>query len=201
MGRGRISRRHVAAEGLGHPLLRKLALEVGPLAVFFLGFLWQGIFMATGLFMAAVGLASGLSFVASGRLPVLPMVSMVLVIGFGAATLIWNDPLFVMIRPTVANLFFAAVIGASLMSGEPLLKRMFTPELEMPDAAWTAITLRVTAFLAGLALLNEVTWRNLGLEAWVMFKVFAVVPLNVVFGISQMWWIRRKRGRSSARAV
>ena len=37
-----------------------------------------------------------------------------------------------------------------------------------------------------LAILNEAVWRNFSTDTWVNFKVWGVMPLTVVFALSQV---------------
>ena len=77
-----------------NPIL-KLALEVGPLVVFFIANQRAGIYAATGLFMAAVLVSLAVSYVLTRHLPVMPMVSAVVVLVFGGLTLWLHDDLFI----------------------------------------------------------------------------------------------------------
>ena len=42
-----------------------------------------------------------------------------------------------------------------------------------------------------MAVLNEIIWRTQTTDFWVAFKVFGVVPLTMVFAITQMPLIKR----------
>ena len=37
-----------------------------------------------------------------------------------------------------------------------------------------------------LAIINEILWRNFPTDVWVAFKVWGVMPLTVIFSISQV---------------
>ena len=65
----------------------KLALELGPLAVFFAVNARFGIFAATGVFMVATLIALALSYALQRRLAIMPLVSGVVVLLFGGLTL------------------------------------------------------------------------------------------------------------------
>ena len=67
--------------------LLKLAVEVGPLAVFFLANAGAGIFWGTGLFMVATIASLIVSRILFGRIPVMPLVSGACVLVFGGLTL------------------------------------------------------------------------------------------------------------------
>jgi intracellular septation protein len=175
-----------------HPqvLTRRLTVEVGPLIAFLIGFYAAGILAATAIFMAATATAAYASQRTESRWPVLPLVSLALVLLFGGLTLVLADPTFIMVRPTVVNVFFGAVLGASLLIGRPLLKTMLAPGLRLSDQGWEALTLRFSLFLLAIGFLNEVVWRGLGVEVWVIFKVFGTMPLNILFVALQLPLVR-----------
>lgn len=166
--------------------LLKLAVEVGPLVVFFIVNARAGIFWGTGIFM----LATIASLIASrfmfGRIPVMPLVSGVCVVVFGGLTLWLQDDHFIKIKPTIVNAFFAAALFGGLLAGHSLLKVVFGEVFRLTDDGWRKLTLRWACFFTFLALLNEVIWRTVSTDAWVSFKVFAIMPLTMVFALSQI---------------
>jgi intracellular septation protein len=173
----------------GGILARRLAIEVGPLAAFFVSFYVYDIFVATAVFMAATALAVIASH-AEKRLPVLPLISLSLVFLFGALTLYWEDPRFIKIRPTAVNLFYGLALAASWSLRLPLLKSILAPGLLLTDTGWQKLSFRLAIFLIALAGLNEVVWRNFNTEVWVAFKTFATVPLNLAFIAFQIRLLR-----------
>ncbi len=108
--------------------LPKLALELGPLMVFFfansradwlaesfpaLGDLGGALFVATALFMVAVAIALTVSWILTRTLPMMPLVSGVVVFVFGALTLYLQDEIFIKMKPTIVNTLF----GVTLLGG------------------------------------------------------------------------------------
>jgi len=166
------------------PLLR-LALEPGPLAVFFGVNARAGIFVATGAFMAAIVASLVVSRVVEKRFPVLPLVTAVFVLVFGGLTLLLQDELFIKLKPTLVNALFGAILLVGLALGRPLLKPMFGTALVLDDTGWKVLTLRWGLFFLLLAALNEVVWRSFSTDTWVSFKVFGIMPLTLVFALAQ----------------
>ena len=66
-----------------HPAVR-LALEMGPLVVFFITNQRADLFTATGIFMAAVVASLAVSYALTRHLPIMPLVSAGVVVIFGA---------------------------------------------------------------------------------------------------------------------
>ena len=166
--------------------LLKLAVEVGPLVVFFLVNARVNIYWGTGAFMIATLASLAASRLLFGRVPVMPLVSGVCVIAFGALTLWLKDDHFIKIKPTVVNALFAAALFGGLLTGQSLLKVVFGEVFRLNEDGWRKLTLRWAFFFAFLAVLNEVVWRTVSTDTWVNFKVFAIMPLTMAFAIAQI---------------
>lgn len=183
-----------------NPLL-KLALELGPLMVFFfantrgewlaqkfppLAALGGPIFIATGLFMAATAIALAASWLLTRTLPMMPLVSGVVVFVFGGLTLWLNDDLFIKMKPTIVNTLFAAVLLGGLLFGKALLGYVFDSAFRLTAEGWRKLTFRWGIFFLFLAVANEVVWRNFSTDFWVAFKVWGIMPITLIFTFSQM---------------
>lgn len=187
--------REAQSHGESSPLL-KLAVEAGPLAVFFLSNAYIGelfevddnqrIFWATGLFMVATAIALVVSRILFGRLPVMPMVSGVFVFVFGALTLYLQDELFIKLKPTIVNMLFASILFAGLAFQQPLLKYLFDSAFKLTETGWRILTFRWACFFVFLAILNEVVWRTTSTDFWAGFKLFGVMPITLTFAVAQI---------------
>ncbi|QJE73848.1 septation protein A [Aerophototrophica crusticola] len=163
----------------------RLALEAGPLAVFFVVNSNAGIMAGTATFMVATTLALALSWKLERRIPVMPVVGCFFVLLFGGLTLWLHDELFIKVKPTVVNLLFAVTLFVGLALKRNLLKTALGAVLELDEAGWRILTVRWAWFFLLLAGLNEVVWRNFDTDAWVNFKVFGILPLTLVFSALQ----------------
>lgn len=169
----------------------KLALELGPLAIFFAANQIWGIFPATAVLMVAVTVALAISYWLEKRLPVMPIVTGVMVLVFGGLTLILQDELFIKIKPTIVNTLFAATLLGGLLFGRSLIKLVMEHAIKLPDFAWRSLTWRYAALFAFLAVLNEFIWRNYSTDFWVAFKVWGVFPITVAFTMAQLPYISK----------
>jgi intracellular septation protein len=169
----------------------KLALEVGPLAVFFIANGRFGIFYATASFMVATLISLVTSRIFLKRIPVLALVTGVFVMVFGCLTIYLHDDTFIKIKPTVVNTLFALILSAGLFFRRPVLKFALGEILQMQDEGWRLLTLRWIGFFIFLAVLNEVVWRNFSTDTWVSFKSFGLMPLTFFFMMFQITLIMR----------
>ena len=171
--------------------LLKLAVEVGPLVVFFVVNARAGIFWGTGVFMGATVLSLIASRILFGRIPVMPLVTGVCVMVFGGLTLWLQDDHFIKIKPTIVNALFAGALFIGLLVGQSLLRVIFGEVFRLTDEGWRKLTLRWAFFFTFLALLNEVVWRSFSTDTWVSFKVFGVMPLTMAFAVAQVGLLRQ----------
>ena len=186
--------------------LPKLALELGPLLVFFfansrgewlverfpaLGDLGGPLFVATALFMVAVALSLAISWALTRTLPMMPLVSGVVVLVFGTLTLYLQDEIFIKMKPTIVNALFGAVLLGGLLFGKSLLGYVFDSAFRLDAEGWRKLTLRWGIFFFVLAALNEVVWRGFSTDFWVAFKVWGTMPITILFTLSQMPLIMR----------
>lgn len=171
--------------------LVKLALDFGPLLLFFLVNALADIFIATATFMAAVAVALLASRVLHGRFAPMPLVTGAFVLVFGTLTLYLQDETFIKIKPTIIYLLFAVLLFAGLLLRRPLLKLLMGEMFDLTETGWRKLTARWAGFFVALAVLNEIIWRSVSTDAWVTFKVFGLVPLTFVFALLQVGLLQR----------
>jgi intracellular septation protein len=189
----------------------KLALELGPLLVFFFGnaygetlarkfpifaSLGGPLFVATALFMAATVASLLVSKLVVGKLPLMPLISGVVVLTFGALSIYLQNETFIKMKPTIINSLFAVVLLGGLLFGRSLLGYVFNSAFQLDDEGWNKLTFRWGIFFVFLAILNEVVWRGANAyylpdvksadNLWVNFKVWGTMPITFLFTLSQL---------------
>ncbi|WP_020181356.1 septation protein A [Methylopila sp. M107] len=173
-----------------HPAV-KLALELGPLIVFFIANSRGNLFVATGAFMAATAVSLGVSWLLIRRLPIMPLVSGVVVMVFGGLTLALQDELFIKLKPTIVNLLFAGALFGGVAMNKPLLAVVFEQAFDLTHRGWMKLSIRWAWFFVFLALVNEVVWRTQTTDFWVAFKVWGIMPITMIFAIAQAPLLQR----------
>ncbi|HEV2602928.1 MAG TPA: septation protein A [Microvirga sp.] len=167
-----------------NPLL-KLALELGPLGIFFLANQRAGIFTATGIFIAATLVSLAIHYALVRKLPIMPLVSGVVVVVFGGLTLFLQDELFIKLKPTIVNTLFGLTLLGGLYFRKPLLAIVMDSMFNLTDEGWRKLTFRWAIFFFVLAALNEIVWRTQTTDFWVSFKVFGIMPITIAFALAQ----------------
>ncbi len=180
-----------------HPMV-KLALELGPIAAFFAGFVllkgqtfnlggteYSGFIVMTAAFIPLMIASSAILWFLTGKLSKMQVATLVLVIVFGGLSVWLNDERFFKMKPTMIYLLFAGILGFGLLRGQSYLKVVMEEALPMQAEGWMILTRRLTAFFAVLAVANEVIWRSMSTEAWVNFKTFGLTAALFLFFITQ----------------
>jgi intracellular septation protein len=173
-----------------NPFVR-LALDLGPLLIFFAANGIAGIFVATGVFMAAMTASIAVSYAIEKKISPVALVTFALVLIFGGLTLWLSNEIFIKVKPTILYLMFSGVLAGGLFADRLFIKYVLGQSVALPDAAWRALTWRWAAFFLANAVLNEYVWRNFDTDTWVAFKVWVVFPLSLIFALLQTPYILR----------
>lgn len=174
------------------PLL-KLALEIGPLAAYFITFNrlkgemseLDALLAATGIFIVAMVASLSVIYAVEKAISRVALMTLVVVLAMGGLTLWLQDKLFLLIRPTLVNGAFALALAYGLYRGQSYLKLLIGELMPMTDEGWMKLTRNWAFFFAFMAVLNEVVWRTQSVETWVAAKTFAYLPITILFTLSQ----------------
>jgi intracellular septation protein len=121
----------------------------------------------------------------------MPLVTLGFVLVFGGLTLWLHDELFIKMKPTIVNCIFGTALLGGLLFGKSLLAYVFDAAFKLDEEGWRKLTLRFGLLFFALALLNEIVWRNFSTDFWVGFKTWAVMPLTMLFMLTQLSLIQR----------
>lgn len=198
------------------PQLIKLALELGPLVVFFLANaygnrlieaipLFSGLddplYPATLFFMIAMIVSLALSWALLRRIAVMPLVTAAVVLVFGALTFYFRDTTFIKMKPTVVNVLFGTALLGGLLFRQSLLRYVFGDVYRLRPEGWTVLTVRWGLFFFALAAANEVVWRLFDTNTWVAFKVWGIMPITIVFSLFQLPVLKHYAPEPDAKAA
>ena len=174
-------------------------LEIGPVIIFFLVFIWRNgetvviggqeyssLIQATAIFVPLMILSTGLGWWINGHLSKIQVLTLVLVIVFGAMTVFLNDERFFKMKPTLIYVLFGAALSFGLMRGQNYIEALMGDKLGMQSEGWAIIAKRLTAFFFALAVLNELVWRTQSSETWVYFKTFGLSGAVMLFMLFQV---------------
>lgn len=180
-----------------NPML-KSALELGPVILFFIAYLWfkdevytingtdyGGFILVTAGLVPLLALSTALLWKLTGKLSRMQIMTLVLVILFGGLTVWLNDDRFIKIKPTIVFLIFAGILGIGLLRGQSYLQFVMEEMMPLADEGWMILTKRLALFFFSLAVANELVWRLMSTEIWVYFDTFGHPAAMFAFFMTQ----------------
>jgi intracellular septation protein len=174
------------------------ALNFLPLAAFMLAYKFGGIYVATAVLMASMVLLALVDYVRLRRVSPMHVVSTVLVLVFGTATLAFHDPRFLKVKPTLLLWITAlAFLGSQWVGAMPLSQRLLQPALapgaNVSRQQWLRINRLWVGAYALLGALNLYVAHAESEQTWVYFKVFGLTVAVAALFVGQALWLQRTR--------
>lgn len=180
-----------------NPLV-KMALELGPIILFFVGFSkmkdqtyqiagaeYSGFIVMTAVFIGLILVTTGILWALTGKLSRMQLMTLVLVVVMGGLSVWLNDERFIKMKPTLLYLAFGGILWIGLLQGKSYLSAVMDEAMPMEQEGWMILTRRLAAFFLALAVANEAVWRLMSTEAWVNFKTFGLTAAMFAFFMAQ----------------
>ena len=164
-----------------------MALDYVPLILFFVVYKFAGIITGTAVFMVAIVAAIAVSKWKIGHVTPMMWLSAILVVGFGALTIYFNDQKFIQIKPTIIYVLLGGLLLAGLARGKSLLKFVIGPAFTgLDDAGWMMLSRNWALFFLALAAMNEALRATTSFDTWLTVKVWGVPILSMLFVAANM---------------
>lgn len=171
--------------------------EIGPL---FAMFLVNGVYGIAAGTLALIG-CTIVSLVVTlwvlGRPPIMPFIAGAVSVTFGTLTLITGDAMWVQIKVTLFNALVALLLWMGMRTGHNFFKFVFGKTFGYTEEGWNKLTRNVALFFLATAIGNEAVRIGFahahivalnrvftGIDIWILFKIFIIMPLTGVF----FWW-------------
>ena len=180
-----------------HPLL-KMALELGPIIIFFIGYgkikdqvfvisgrEYEGFIVATALFIPLILTTTAILWALTGKLSKMQLMTALLVVIFGGLGIWFNDERFFKMKPTILYLAFSIILFVGLLRGKSFLAVIMAEVMPLKQEGWMILTRRLALFFFILAVSNELVWRLMSTDSWVSFKTFVLPLVLFAFFVSQ----------------
>ena len=170
----------------------KLLLDFFPIILFFVAFKLAGIYVATGVAIAATIAQIAWLRYSTGKIEPMQWVSLGVIVLFGGATIVAQNDTFIKWKPTVLYWLMAGVLLAGqLVFRKNLLKSLIGAQLQLPDNAWRVMTWSWIGFFAMMGVVNLWVAFNFDTDTWVNFKLFGGMGLMVLFVLAQALYLGR----------
>ena len=170
----------------------KLLIDFFPIILFFVAFKVWGIYVATGVAIAATVVQIAYLHHKHGKVEPMQWVSLGVIVLFGGATLLAQSDTFIKWKPTV--LYW--LMGGSLLVGQlffrrNLIKSLMGAQIVLPEHAWTALNWAWAGFFTAMGVLNLWVAFNFDTDTWVNFKLFGGLGLMLAFVLAQAAFLSR----------
>lgn len=187
----------------------KLLFDFFPILLFFLAYMFGAdflpaddpafqeyrehpIYLATMVAMAAAVVQVSYAWIRHRKVDNMLLVSFVLIMILGAATLYLKNPLFIKWKGTAVNWLFGLVFGASQIFGErTVIQRTLGEQLELPVPVLRRLNLIWTLFFFVMGGVNLFVAYNFDEKTWVQFKMFGMLGMTFLFVILQTAYLYR----------
>ncbi len=169
----------------------KLLFDLFPVILFFVAFKLQGIYVATGVAIAATIVQVGWVIARRRKVSNMQWMSLVIIVLFGGATLLLRDETFIKWKPSVLYWLAGAVFLGGLAFGTNLVKAVMSEGIKMPEHAWTKLCVAWGVFFLFKGTLNLWVAYTFDTDTWVNFKLFGGMGLMLAFVVAQAFWISK----------
>lgn len=178
----------------------KFLYDFFPIVLFFIAYKTHDIYVATGVIIVASMLQVGYSWLKNRKVENMHVITLLLVLVLGGATILLHDENFIKWKPTVVNwLFAAAFLGSHFIGKRTIIQRMLDHNISLPSPIWPRLNMLWTGFfiVMGIANLYVAFYFAPELSAqertdiWVDFKLFGMMGLTFVFVILQAVYLAR----------
>ena len=176
-----------------------ILVDYGPLLVFFLTYRYfapegedaageiLAVIRGTGAFIVAALVALAVSKWRLGKISPMLWLSTVLIVGFGALTIYFQNERFIQWKPTIIYVGFGVLLIGGWLKGKALLKILLEAAFDgLSDEGWLKLSLNWGLFFLFLAVLNTTLMYTISFESWLAAKLWLFLPLSFLFTFTQL---------------
>lgn len=188
--------------------------EIGPIFTMFIVNFAFGVEAGVWSLIITTALALMISLRLFNRPPVMPFIAGGVTIVFGVLTLVTGDPMWVQIKVTIFNALVALGLWYGLQRRKYFFEFVFGKTFHYTESGWYYLTRNVAIFFLVTAVANEavrlgfhsaaipcpqsIAWLVKkpvidGLDIWMLFKLFVVMPLTSLYFVWQVRVLQKYR--------
>lgn len=170
----------------------KLLFDFFPILLFFIGYKFCGIYIATAIAMAASLLQVGFFWFKHRRVEITHIITLVLIFVLGTATLFLHNEIFIKWKPTALYWAFTVLfLGSQVIGTKPFIQRLMGDKITLPQNIWQQLNLSWAIFFGSMGGINLYVAYHFSTDIWVNFKLFGTLGATLVFGILQALYMAK----------
>lgn len=170
----------------------KLLLDFFPIALFFIGYKLFGIYIATGIAMAASLVQVVYFRLKHKRFEKMHVINFGIISVLGSATLFFHNPWFIKWKPTGIYWLTAIIfILSPVVTKKSLIQRMMESNIRLPARIWKRLNYSWALFFMLMGALNLYVAYSYSTDVWVNFKLFGGGGCTFLFVCLQALYLAR----------
>lgn len=179
----------------------KLLFDFFPILLFFIGYKFFGIYVATIVAMAASLFQVGYFWIKHRRLEITHIITLVLFLVLGTATVLLRNEIFIKWKPTAVYWVFSLLLlGSQLIGSQPFIQRLMGDKITLPQNVWQRLNLSWAIFFGCMGGVNLYIAYKFNTNIWVNFKLFGILGSTIAFGILQSFYMAKYLKHSQEQA-
>ena len=165
----------------------KFIFDLFPVILFFVAYKTYDIYVATAVAIAATLVQIGWTWFRHRKVDKMLWISLAVIGLLGGATLMLQNELFIMWKPTVLYWLFSAILlVSSAFFKRNLIQTLLEKQLALPKVVWGKLNASWIIFFIFMGAINIHIAYGYSLDTWVNFKLFGSTGLMIVFVVVQM---------------
>lgn len=171
-----------------------MLLELLPVVAFLIAYKLGDIYVATAILMVGMVLSLAVLWLRAKRLPTMFALSTVLVLVFGALTLVLRNARFIQWKPSIFLWALALAFLLSVFIGrEPLVQRLMQPalgEAKLERRDWLKLNTAWVLYGLLMGAVNLVVAYHASEATWVNVKLYGLTGSMFLFMVGQLLWLQ-----------
>jgi intracellular septation protein len=175
----------------------KVLFDFFPVLAFFIAYYLpddraQAIYIATGVAIIAAVIQVTAYWLIKKKVEKMHIITLVIILLLGGATLLFQDKRFFMWKPTAVNWLFAFVfLGSEFIGKKNMVQRMMDHTISVPNHVWIVLNHSWVIFFILMGALNLYVAYSFAENIWVNFKLFGILGCTLLFAVGQAIYMSR----------
>ena len=164
--------------------MQKFLFDLFPIILFFIAFKVYDIFIATGVAIVATLLQIIYVYLKDKKVEKVLLFNGVMITFLGGLTILLQDKMFIMWKPSVLYWCFALILlFSNLFLKKNLVQMALVKQVELKGKFWNVINWYTSIFFVLLGFINLYVAYNFSEDTWVNFKLFGITGLLFIYMI------------------
>jgi intracellular septation protein len=170
----------------------KLLFDFFPIVLFFIGYKFFGIYVATVVAMVVSFFQVGYFWFKNRRFEITHIITLFSILLLGSATLLLRNVLFIKWKPTVIYWILAIIfLGSQIFCKKMFIQHLVGEKITLQPKVWKKLNFSWAIFFSLMGALNLYVAYFFNTDTWVNFKLFGTLIGTLVFAILQSLYISK----------